>query len=73
MRFDRRTAAPKFDPVRLPGGEDWLLAPVVAGMVKYESLLDGTVGLIDIARCNDALAARSENEARAIEAARNSK
>lgn len=46
----------------------WLLAPALAGMCKYESLLDGTLGLIDIAIMNDALAARAENERRAYEA-----
>lgn len=47
--------------------EDWLLAPVLEGMCSYESLLDGTIGLFDIARMNDALAVRAENHARAID------
>lgn len=54
----------------LPGGEDWLLAPVIAGMCKYESLLDGTLGLHDVALMNDALAVRADNMARAEELAR---
>ncbi|QKS62209.1 hypothetical protein FOB47_02730 [Cupriavidus gilardii] len=45
----------------LPGGEDWLLTPVAEGWCKYESLLDGTLGLEDIALMNDAIAVRSEN------------
>ncbi|WP_423196794.1 NTP pyrophosphohydrolase MazG putative catalytic core domain-containing protein [Cupriavidus sp. H19C3] len=49
----------------LPGGEDWLLAPVAEGMCKYESLLDGTLGLEDIALMNDALAVRADNQAAA--------
>jgi len=49
----------------LPGGEDWLLAPVLEGMCKYESLLDGTLGLEDIALMNDALAVRADNQAAA--------
>lgn len=44
---------------------DWLLAPVLAGMCKYESLKDGALNLHDIARMNDALAVRAENERRA--------
>jgi hypothetical protein len=34
-------------------------------MCKYESLLDGTLDLCDIAIMNDAIAARNENNARA--------
>ena len=33
---------------------DWLLRPVLKGALRYESLLDGTVGLYDIALLNDA-------------------
>ncbi|WP_049096478.1 MULTISPECIES: DUF6889 family protein [Burkholderia cepacia complex] len=49
----------------LPGGEDWLLEPVARGWCKYESLLDGTLGLADIALMNDAIAVRADNEAAA--------
>ncbi|VVD75668.1 hypothetical protein PAQ31011_00858 [Pandoraea aquatica] len=49
----------------LPGSEDWLLAPVLAGMCKYESLLDGTLSLHDMALMNDALAVRNDNRAQA--------
>ncbi len=51
------------DWARLPGGEDWLLAPALAGMCKYESLLDGTLCLHDVALMNDALAVRNDNRA----------
>ncbi|WP_422110582.1 DUF6889 family protein [Burkholderia multivorans] len=44
----------------LPGGEDWLLAPVHAQMCKYESLIDGTLSLADIALMNDSLAVRAD-------------
>ncbi len=54
----------------MPDGEDWLMAPVLAGCCKYESLIDGTLGLSDLARMNDALAVRGENERRAHEALR---
>jgi hypothetical protein len=43
---------------------DWLLRPVLEGLCKYESLLDGTLDLLDIARMNEALDVRAENERR---------
>jgi hypothetical protein len=46
----------------LPDGEDWLLQPVMEGLCKYESLIDGTLGLEDIALLNDAISVRSANE-----------
>lgn len=52
----------------MPGGEDWLLRPVIAGMCRYESLLDGTLDLADLALMNDALDVRAENERRARDA-----
>lgn len=53
----------------LPGGEDWLLAPVIAGMCQYESLTNGTLDLADIALMNDALAVKADNELLAKEIA----
>ncbi|WP_425117670.1 DUF6889 family protein [Burkholderia gladioli] len=47
----------------LPSGEDWLLEPVARGWCKYESLLDGSLSLEDVALMNDALAVRADNEA----------
>lgn len=44
--------------------EDWLLRPVLEGMCRYESLLDGTLGLEDIAKMNEALDVKFENEKR---------
>jgi hypothetical protein len=49
-------------------GEDWLLRPVIEGCCQYESLLNGTLDLVDIARLNDALDVRAENERRVSEA-----
>jgi hypothetical protein len=37
---------------------------VLAGCCKYESLLDGTLSLLDIAIMNDALNVQAENEQR---------
>jgi hypothetical protein len=53
----------------MPDGEDWLMAPVLAGLCRYESLIDGALDLSDIARMHDALAVRAENERRARETA----
>lgn len=52
----------------MPDGEDYLLGPVMAGMCKYESLIDGTLALYDVAVMNDALAVKAENERRHREA-----
>lgn len=38
------------------------MAPILAGMCKYESLKDGSIDLADIALMNDALAVKSDNE-----------
>lgn len=52
----------------MPGGEDWLLRPVLAGCCRYESLIDGTLGLEDVALLNDALDVKDENERRYMKA-----
>lgn len=44
--------------------EDWILRPVLEGMCKYESLKDGTLDLEDIAKMNDAIDIKVENENR---------
>jgi hypothetical protein len=48
----------------MPDSEDYVWRPVLAGLCHYESLYDGTVGLVDIARMNDALDVKAENERR---------
>jgi hypothetical protein len=50
--------------------EDFAMAPVLAGMCRYESLLDGKLTLVDLARMNEALAIKADNEARAVAAVR---
>lgn len=45
-------------------GEDWIMRPVGEGMCRYESLIDGTLDLCDIAMMNDYLDIRFENENR---------
>lgn len=54
----------------LPDEQEWLLAPVLHGFIKYESLKDGTLDLCDVAELNDALACRQDNEARIAQAVR---
>ena len=62
-------AGPSFDPVELPEGEWFLARPVLRGLCKYESLVDGTLDLADVAMLNTWLEADAENEARAHAAA----
>lgn len=45
-------------------GIDWLIRPVLAQLCRYESLIDGTLGLADIAVMNEALDVQAENERR---------
>lgn len=45
-------------------GEDWLMRPILEGLCQYESLKNGTVDLEDIARMNESLDVRAENERR---------
>jgi hypothetical protein len=45
-------------------GEDWLLRPSIDGMCQYESLINGTLDLADVAKMNEALDIRAENERR---------
>lgn len=52
---------------------DWLMQPVLEGMCKYESLLDGTLDLADIDIMNDAIDVRAENRARLEEAMEDSR
>ena len=42
-------------------GEDWILRPVFRGLLKGESLVDGTVDLEYVALLNEALDVEAEN------------
>lgn len=44
--------------------EDWVMRPALEGLCRYESLKDGTLDLEDVARMNEALDVRAENENR---------
>lgn len=46
------------------------MRPVLAGICQYTWLSDGSVDLMDLARMNDALAVRDENETRIREASK---
>lgn len=47
---------------------DWLYRPVLEGILKAESLLDGSVDLAFISELNESLDVRNENSIRAREA-----
>jgi hypothetical protein len=52
----------------MASGEDWIMRPVIEGLCSYESLINGTLDLFDIARLNEAIDVRLENERRMHEA-----
>lgn len=56
--------------VSMAEGEDWVMRPVLEGLCKYESLVDGTLSLFDIVRLNEALDVRDENTYRITAASR---
>lgn len=45
-------------------GEDWLLRPVLRGLCTWESLVNGSLTLEDVANLNDALDVDDENQRR---------
>lgn len=55
----------------LPDAKDYVFRPVLRGLCRYESLIDGTLSLYDIAEMNDAIDVLDENTWRASEAAKN--
>ncbi|MEI9625793.1 DUF6889 family protein [Phytobacter diazotrophicus] len=48
----------------MPDGEDFLRRPVEAGFIRYTALLDGSVDLADIARMNDWIDIKADNDVR---------
>lgn len=42
--------------------EDWVMRPAMEGLCKYESLKDGTLDLLDVARMNEAIDVRNTNQ-----------
>ena len=47
--------------MRMSGGEDWLLRPVMEGLISYADLKGTRIDLYDIALMNEALEVRGEN------------
>lgn len=62
--FRRTSPALSFEPVEMVDQEDWLYRPVDRGWCKYESLIDGTLDLADLAIMNDAIDVIEENRYR---------
>lgn len=48
----------------MPDGTDWIMRPVMRGLCKYGELVDGSLGLMDVGRMNDAIAVMDENTRR---------
>jgi hypothetical protein len=46
----------------MPEDESWLWRPVVEGLCKYESIIDGTLDLGDIKTMHNILDVRAENQ-----------
>ena len=55
---------PDVDLLGMECGEHWLLRPVARQMCKYESLIDGTLSLQDVALMNEYLDIEVENQFR---------
>jgi hypothetical protein len=53
----------------MPDDEGWLYRPMMRGLCRYESLLDGSIGMVDLAVMNDLVDVQDENDARARRAA----
>jgi len=50
--------------VSLPDGQEFIMRPILRGLCKYESAIDGSLDLVDFARMNDALNVFDENARR---------
>lgn len=51
----------------MTSGEDWLFRPVLKGIVRLESLQDGSISLLMIAKINEAIDVEIENQRRVSE------
>lgn len=52
------------DYIGMIEGEDWLMRPVLRGLIKGESLIDGSVDLEFVSMLNEAIDVEDENRAR---------
>lgn len=48
----------------MESGEDWIFRPILRGMCLLESVLEGRIRLIHIAKMNEALDVEAENQRR---------
>ena len=44
--------------------DDWLFRPILRGLCRYESLIEGKLSLFDFAKMNEAMDVEAENERR---------
>lgn len=59
--------------MNLPDEMNYLARPVLNGLCRYESLIDGTLSLDDVAEMNEWLDVKDENDSRLAEVQRNQK
>lgn len=50
--------------VTMSDEQDWLLRPVLEGMCSYESLINGSIDLVDVDIMNEAIDVHIENKRR---------
>ena len=50
--------------MKMSDSTDWLMRPVLYKMALYSELKDGTLTLNDVARMNEAIDVKNENERR---------
>lgn len=55
---------PNVELVSMGDHSDWVLRPALRGLCKYESLVDGTLGLYDVAVMNEGIDVEAENQRR---------
>lgn len=65
MTFQPTGRPANFKLVEFRDGEDFIMRPILRGLCRYESIVDGTLNLEDFARMNDAINISDENQRRA--------
>ena len=70
LKFARTRELPVATFVRLPNMEDYAAGPVTEKLCTYRELFDGSLTLVDLARMNEWLEVKAENESRALAAAK---
>lgn len=67
-KFLRSPYAVNYEPVFMPDGEDWLWRPMERGFCTFVQMKDNSLYIEDIAKMNDVIDVRDENEVRARKA-----